>query len=116
MIDIIVKALIDRGSDREQRIRIELNDGLGEHVSGRVPEDLFPLGIVEREDAYLRVFPDRTVQIEGLTIDADRERVPRKSFTDARCDIKTGRIIRIVARRTVGQGYGDHLEEEEEFC
>ena len=65
---VVVKTRLNRRSDGQVGIRVEVKDGLRQHVCRRVPERSLSFGLVTREEDEGSARSQRLVQFYGLTV------------------------------------------------
>ena len=86
-VEIVIEAVLDRRTDAELRLRIELEHRGGQQVRGGVAVDFERLGILRSQDLQRGVLFDGAGEIEHLAVDLGRDRRVRQPGTDAFGDI-----------------------------
>ena len=83
-VEVVVEAVADRRADPEPGVRVEVLHGLRHHVRGRVPQDVVPVGAVDRDALDLVAVLELVGQVLERAVDPRRdhrvvvlERLPR---------------------------------------
>ena len=104
---IVVKAGVDRRTDRHLRFREQCLDGLGHDMGGVVAQQFNTLGLFTRDDRDPGIAVDDTRQVAQLTVYLDGERRLGETGANRGRDGGTGHRPVEHARRAIRQGQCD---------
>ncbi len=107
-IYVVIESVFDGRTDSELHTGVKFLKGLCEKVRRRVPERMFPFGVIPFEKFYRGIGRDRTGDVPFLSVDLCRENIGRKPRTDA-----FGNAVRSdpgfeLSDAAVGKFYIDH--------
>ena len=113
--EVVVEAVLDGRPDGVLGARPEAQDRLGEHMAGRVADDVEPLGAGRRDDGDLVAVVEGGAQIDEAAVsvgraldvlarDAGRDGGFRQSRPDRLRGVERGRAVGEFERGTVGEG------------
>jgi hypothetical protein len=106
-LEVVIEAVGDGRPDGKARPRPQRQDGLSEHVRGRVAEHPPPDLGIPRDDRYICPVRKRPVEIPKLPVHLDSDRIGGEPATDRSRQRRTGRALRQGAFAPVGQSEGD---------
>ena len=106
---VVVEAELDRRTDRELRAGVQVEDRLGHHVGGRVPNGVQATLGVARDDLDRCAVVERHVEVDLDTVDDADHRIFGETRADGGREVVRRRAGRDFTRRTIGQLYGDHV-------
>ncbi len=106
--EIVIKAVLDDGSDGHLGAGIELLHGFGHHMRAVVADEFQRFGVVAGDDAHLAVLADGIGKIAQFAVEAERHRLLFQRFGDGRRQLAPRDAFLERAHRTVGECEIDH--------
>ena len=74
-VEVVVEAVLHRRPDAELCVGEQVLDRLGEHVRGRVPQDVAPVGAVDLHRLHLVAVTELVRQVAQVAVDPGRDHV-----------------------------------------
>ena len=74
-VEVVVEAVLDRRADAELRVGEQVLDRLGQHVRGRVPQDVAPVGAVDLHRLHLVAVAQLVRQVAQGAVHPGRDHV-----------------------------------------
>jgi hypothetical protein len=105
--EIVIEAVLDRGTDGHLRSRPQRLHRFGQHMRAIVPDQLQRARIVTGDEFNSRILLDRVGEIADHAIQRHRHRALGQRRRDALGDIEAGDAFGEFAFRAVGEGEGD---------
>jgi hypothetical protein len=84
--EVVVKAVLDRGSDRDLSFGIQLLHGLGHDVRRIVTQQLEPVRRRPSDDLDTRVALDRQRKVLESAVDSNRDGIAFQARANAACN------------------------------
>ncbi len=92
-LEVVVEAVLDRGTDAEVGAREQFENRLRHHVRGRVAEQVDGLGVTLGHDRHLCAIGHHRGQVDHPPIDAAGDRRGGETRADSGCHIGDGRTL-----------------------
>ena len=108
-VEIVIKSLVDRRSDRKFDRRMHALHRLRENVRAGVTIDAPALGVFECQDLQRAVLFGHIAQLDDIAVDDRAERRTRQPFRNARRDLRYALTFRALERASVLQSDFDHI-------
>src|SRR5690606_24215399 len=108
-LEIVVKAVLDRGTEADSGIRTHLTHRGSQHVRRRVTQHLERLGVLLRQNLDRRVTLQRPREIDHLAIHLGGDGRPGEAWADCLGDLENRGTAMHRALRAVGEGDADLL-------
>ena len=81
-VEVVVEAVVDRGTEPDARARDHLANRSGQDVGGGMAQHAKRLRVALGEEAHGRAVGERPVQVDDFAVDDRRERSPRQAGSD----------------------------------